>query len=78
MRKLVKWLAGVPHLYAKCIILWCVFWGTAFCGYAIRADAHNAVSTAASLGIAVGFLGGELLMLCVKTVFRKKDKEDTI
>ena len=76
MKHILDWLRSIgkiPHLFQKCTVLWCVFWGTVFCGYALRADARSGISTAAVLGIAIGFLGGELVVLMAKTITSKRN-----
>lgn len=73
--KFIKWLKSVPHLFAKSTIIYCVICATAASAYGMRAQAHGA-SMEGVLGIVLGFFGGELLLLCLKTVLGKDGKED--
>lgn len=77
MKKMLDKLLGVPHLFAKCMVLWCVACGTAASAYALRILAHTGHDPAALLGVILAFFGGELLLMCLKTVLgEKKEKDD--
>jgi len=79
-----RWFArlrAVPHLFAKAMVLWCVACGTAASGYAMRILSRTGHDPAALLGVILAFFGGELLLMCLKTVLngnknRKDDKYD--
>ena len=45
--------------------------------YALRIMSRTGNDPAALLGVILGFFGGELLLLCLKTVLKKDDKEET-
>ena len=68
MKKLMDKLRAVPHLFAKCMVLWCVICGTAASAYAMRILSRTGQDPAALLGVILGFFGGELLLMCLKTV----------
>lgn len=79
MKKLLDKLRAIPHLFAKCMILWCVAGGTAACAYAMRIMSRTEKDPAALLGVILAFFGGELLLMCLKTVLsEKKGKDDEL
>ncbi len=55
---------GVPHLFAKAMVLWCVACGTAASGYAMRILSRTGHDPAALLGVILAFFGGSCY-LCV-------------
>jgi len=75
MKKLLDKLSAVPHLFAKLMVLWCVLCGTAASAYALRILSHTGHDPAALLGVILAFFGGELLLMCLKTVL-KNGKDD--
>ena len=80
MKKLMDKLRAVPHLFAKCMVLWCVICGTAASAYAMRILSRTGQDPAALLGVILGFFGGELLLMCLKTVLNgaEKRKDDEL
>ena len=74
-RKLLR----VPHLFAKGMVLWCVLCGTAASAYALRILSRTGNDPAALLGVILAFFGGELLLMCLKTVLNgtKKRKDES-
>ena len=77
MKKLLDKLRAVPHLFAKGMVLWCVACGTTACAYAMRIMSRTGLDPAALLGVILAFFGGELLLLCLKTVLsEKKGRKD--
>ena len=64
----------IPHLFSKIVVLWCVTVATAASYYALRILSHTGHDSAALLGVILAFFGGELLVLCLRTIL-KKDKE---
>lgn len=76
MKKLLDKLLAIPHLFAKCMVLWCVLCGTAACAYAMRIMSRTEKDPAALLGVILAFFGGELLLMCLKTVLNEKRKDD--
>lgn len=71
-RGLLARLAAIPHLFAKCIIIHCIICGTLFSYYALRILSRTGQDGTALLGIILGFFGGELLLLCLRTVLNEK------
>lgn len=81
MKKVIAQLKTAPHLFAKGMVLWCVVCGTAASVYAMRILSHTGHDPAALLGVILAFFGGELLLMCLKTVLngtrnRKEDSND--
>ncbi len=66
------WLQTVPHLFGKCVVGWCVLWGTAFSFYALRIISRTGHDATGLLGVILAFLGGELLILCLKKILGEK------
>lgn len=78
MKKLLDKIRAIPHLFAKCMVIWCVICGTAFSFYALRILSRTGHDPAALLGVILAFFGGELLLMCLKTVLNgTKRKDDT-
>lgn len=72
-RRLLARLAAIPHLFAKCIIIHCIICGTAFSYYALRILSRTGQDGTALLGVVLAFFGGELLILCLRTVLAEKN-----
>ena len=81
MNKLMDKLGAVPHLFSKLIVLWCVLFGSASCAYALRILSRTGHDPAALLGVILAFVGGELMMLCLRKILSEKPKtgkEETV
>ena len=76
MRRLLVKLRAVPHLFAKGMVLWCVICGTAASAYAMRILSRTGHDPAALLGVILAFFGGELLLMCLKTILNDKKRKD--
>ena len=78
MKRLLDKLLAAPHLFAKGMVLWCVACGTAASAYALRILSRTGHDPAPLLGVILAFFGGELLLMCLKTVLNgtKKRKDD--
>lgn len=78
LKRALDRLLTVPHLFAKSMVLWCVACGTAASAYALRILSRTGNDPAALLGVILAFFGGELLLMCLKTVLgeSKKRKDD--
>ncbi len=70
-------LRAINHLFAKAMVLWCVICGTVASAYALRILSRTGHDPAALLGVILAFFGGELLLMCLKTVLSEKDKSKT-
>ena len=77
MKKLLDKLRSINHLFAKGMVLWCVICGTVASAYAMRILSRTGHDPAALLGVILAFFGGELLLMCLKTVLNQgKDERD--
>ena len=79
MKNFLRMLGSTPHLFAKGMVLWCVLCGTAASAYALRILSRTGNDPAALLGVILAFFGGELLLMCLKTVLNgtKKRKDES-
>jgi len=76
VKRLLDKLRAVPHLFAKCMVLWCVLCGTVACAWSLRILSHTGQDPAALLGVILVFFGGELLLMCLKTILNEKKRKD--
>lgn len=76
MKNLVRRLKGIPHLFSKVVVTWCVLFGSACCGYALRIMARTDNDPAGLLGVILAFLGGELVLLFGRDALKGKDKKN--
>lgn len=76
MKKLKKQLGAIPHLFGKMIVMWCVAVGTAASFYALRILSRTGHNAADMLGVILAFFGGELMVLCLKTILKNKKEKD--
>lgn len=78
MKRILKWLQAVPHLFGKGAVSWCLFWGTACSVYALRILSRTGHDSAATLGVILAFLGGELALMFGRDALsgNKKTGED--
>lgn len=74
MNKLMDKFSTVPHLFSKLIVLWCILFGSAACAYALRILSRTGHDPAALLRVILAFVGGELLMLCLRKILSEKTK----
>lgn len=72
MKRLHHMLQQIPHLFAKVVVVFCVLFGAACSAYALRIMSRTGHDPAALLGVILGFFGGELLLMCLKTILRKE------
>lgn len=71
MKKIVDRIRAVPHLFAKLTVIYCIAFASGASIYALRILSRTGHDPAALLGIIMGFFGGELLLLCLKTILKK-------
>lgn len=76
MRRIVRFIRNVPHLFAKATVGYCIAFASGASIYALRILSRTGNDPAALLGIILGFFGGELLLLCLKTVLSEKKTRD--
>ena len=75
LRRLWDKIKNIPHLFGKLMVLWCVGFGTAASAYSLRILARTGHDPAALLGVILGFFGGELLFMCLRTILKKKEND---
>lgn len=73
MRKLIQKIGAIPHLFGKLVVIWCIGFGTVASVYALRILSRTGHDSAAVLGVILAFFGGELMVMCLRTIL-KKDK----
>lgn len=85
MKNPIKKFFAIPHLFGKLVVIWCIVFGTAASAYALRTLACTGHDPAALLGVILGFFGGELLFLCLRTIMGekstkkgKREREETV
>ena len=69
-------IRAVPHLFAKLTVIYCIAFASGASIYALRILSRTGHDPAALLGIIMGFFGGELLLLCLKTILKKGDSNN--
>lgn len=60
------------HLFAKRVISLCIVCAALFSAFSLVAQAHGA-EMSGLLAVILGFFGGELALLCIKTILKKED-----
>ena len=80
MKRLLNWFLGIPHLFSKMVVAWCVYWGTHFSGKALDVMERTGMDTGTTLGVILVFFGGELALLfgrdALKGTKNKSEKKD--
>lgn len=76
MKRLLERIRAVPHLFAKVTVVYCIGFASGASVYALRILSRTGNDPAALLGIILGFFGGELLLLCLKTILKKGDSNN--
>lgn len=76
MKKLISKISAIPHLFGKIVVLWCIAVGTGASAWALRILSRTGHDSAAVLGVILAFFGGELMVLCLKTILKDKKKTD--
>lgn len=79
MKKETTKFKGIPHLFGKLIVLWCVAVATGASAWSLRILSHTGNDPSALLGVILAFFGGELMVMCLRTVLKKEkvSKSDT-
>ena len=62
-------------MFSKIVVVFCVLEMAFMQFWAMRIASHNAFLTTGLLTANHGVFGGELLLLCLKRIFAKSDKE---
>ena len=69
---LLERIRAIPHLFAKITVVYCVVFASGASLGALRILSRTGNDPASLLAIILGFFGGELLLLCLKTILEKK------
>lgn len=72
MRRLLGWINGIPHLFGKAMVVWCVICGTAFSFYALRILSRTGHDASGLLAVILAFFGGELALMFGKNALAGK------
>lgn len=62
----------IPHLFAKLVVIWCIAFASGASYYALRILSRTGNDAASLLAVILGFFGGELLFLCLRTVLKER------
>lgn len=73
LSRLTEHIGKIPHLFAKVTVVYCVVAATGASWYALRIMSRTGNDPAALLGVILGFFGGELLLICLKTILKKDE-----
>ena len=76
MKRLREWLANVPHLFGKLMVVWCVAAGTLCSFWALRILSRTGQDASGLLVPVLAFFGGELALMFGKNALQGKKKED--
>lgn len=76
VKKLWAWLASVPHLFGKLMVVWCVAVGTLCSLWALRILSRTGQDASGLLVPVLAFFGGELALMFGKNALQSKKKED--
>lgn len=71
MKILFSRLRATPHLFAKVTVVYCVAFASGSSLWALRILSRTGHDSAPLLGVILAFFGGELLLLCLKTILCK-------
>lgn len=76
MKSMQKPRRKPPHLFAKIIIVWCVVCATVFSAVALATLYRTGNDATGILGVALGFFGGELLFIAMRTIFKERKRKN--
>ena len=72
MKKFIKWIFGIPHLFAKLIVVACLICIIYFSERSLDILEATGYDSSPHLVAIASVFGGELLFLVLKTIFEKK------
>ena len=73
---LLERIRAIPHLFAKMTVLYCVAFASGASICALRILSRTGNDPANLLAIILGFFGGELLIMGLKTITEKRGQKD--
>lgn len=66
---------GIPHLFGKVMVIWCVLCGTVFSFYALRILSVTGADGSPLLAIILTFFGGELALMFGRDALKGRSKK---
>ena len=73
---LLERIRAIPHLFAKITVLYCVAFASGASIWSLRILSRTGHDPASLLAIILGFFGGELLIMGLKTITEKRGQKD--
>lgn len=73
---LLERIRAIPHLFAKLTVIYCVAFASGASIWALRILSRTGHDPANLLAIILGFFGGELLIMGLKTITEKRGQKD--
>ncbi|MBR4855121.1 MAG: hypothetical protein IKU94_00655 [Bacteroidaceae bacterium] len=77
MKTFIKKILGIPHLFSKLIVAYCVAFASGASYYALRILSRTGHDASTLLGVILAFFGGELMLLCLKAILKNERKDGT-
>ena len=69
-------IRATPHLFAKLTVVYCVAFASGASVWSLRIMSRTGHDPANLLGIILGFFGGELLIMGLKTITEKRGRKN--
>ena len=69
-------IRAIPHLFAKITVLYCVAFASGASIWSLRILSRTGHDSTNLLAIILGFFGGELLIMALKTIKEKRGQKD--
>lgn len=73
MKRFFAWLSAVPHLFSKTVVVYCIAFSSHASNRALEICEQLGIDPAGVLGLILALFGGELLLLCLKTIVKPRD-----
>ena len=73
---LLERIRAIPHLFAKITVIYCVAFASGASIWSLRILSRTGHDPANLLAIILGFFGGELLIIGLKTITEKRGQKD--
>lgn len=73
---LLERIRAIPHLFAKITVIYCVVFASGASIWSLRILSRTGHDPANLLAIILGFFGGELLIMGLKTITEKRGQKD--
>lgn len=74
--RLTDRIRAIPHLFAKITVIYCVVFASGASIWSLRIMSRTGHDPANLLGIILGFFGGELLIMGLKTITEKRGQKN--